>query len=106
MQFAGIQLGPQGLINPLLALHATLSREFAADDDGFEMLAIAIQAEVLAGEAGENELFDLFRMHHGQYLNFQPRFSNSRVNTETPMKQATTMLRLTAGETSETPKKP
>src|SRR5574343_88738 len=75
MQFPGGQLFLQGLVNTLLALHTILADEFAAHDDGLEMLAVTVEVEVVAGHAGEDEVLDVFGMHRIQALSFQPRFS-------------------------------
>ena len=106
MQFPGGQLFLQGLVNTLLALHTILADEFAAYDDGLEMLAVTVEFEVVAVHAGEDELLDVFGMHRIQALSFQPRFSRLSVPQDTTAKQATTTSRLVSGATSETPKKP
>lgn len=63
MQFAAGQLGMQGLMNALLPLNAVLPGKFGTDDQRNKMLAIAIEFQVFAGHAGENELLDLIGMH-------------------------------------------
>jgi len=90
----------------LLALHAILAGEFGADDNRLEVLAVAIEFEMFAGHAGADKLLDMFRVHLGQALSFQPRFSKPSVRMDTATKQATTTARLVSGATSETPKKP
>ena len=106
MQFPGGQLFLQGLVNTLLALHTILADELATHDDGLEMLAVAIQFEIIAGHAGQDELLDVFGIHLGQALSFQPRFNRLSVPQDTSAKQATTTIKLLSGATSETPKKP
>ena len=106
MQLARIELFLQCLINALLPLHAILAGEFGTDDQSLEMLSIAIQRQVIAGHASENELLDLIRVHMAQALNFQPRRSKFSVNNDTAARQATTTSKLFSGGTSETPKKP
>src|SRR5574343_172241 len=73
VQFPSRQFFLQGLIHALLALHTILADEFAAHNDSLEMLAVAIQFEIITGHAGQNELLDEFRVHRGQALSFQPR---------------------------------
>ena len=106
MQLPGRQFFLQGLIHALLALHTILAHELATDDDSLEMLAVAIQFEIIAGHAGQDELLDMFGIHRGQALSFQPRFNRLSVPQDTSAKQATTTIRLYSGATSETPKKP
>src|SRR5574343_290965 len=106
MQLPGVEFILQNLVYMLLALHAVLADELAAHDDGLEMMAIAVERQVFAGHAGEDELLDLVRVHHVQPLSFQPRFSRLSVSTDTAAKQAKTTARLVCGATSETPKKP
>ena len=106
MQLPGRQFFLQGLIHALLALHTILAHELATDDDGLEMLAVTIQFEIIAGHAGQDELLDMFGIHRGQALSFQPRFNRLSVPQDTSAKQATTTIRLYSGATSETPKKP
>ena len=106
MQFAGGELVLQCLIDALLALDAALAFEFGADDDGVEMLAVAVKFEELAGHAGKDELLDMVGMHGFQALSFQPDFNRCRVTRDTTAKQAATTSRLVCGGTSETPKKP
>ena len=106
MQLPGGELFLEYPIDVLLALYAVLAGEFGADHEGLKMLAVAIESEVLASHAGQDELFDLFGVHRVQALSFQPRFSRFSVSRDTAAKQATTTIRLTSGATSETPKKP
>lgn len=106
MQLAGRQLFLESLIHPLLPLHTVFPDELAAHNDRLKMLAIAIEFEKITGHAGQDQLFDMFRMHRIQALSFQPRFSRLSVPQDTTAKQATTTIRLTSGATSETPKKP
>lgn len=63
MQFAAGQLGMQGLMNALLPLNAILAGKFGADDQRDKMLSIAIEFQVFAGHASENELLDLIGVH-------------------------------------------
>lgn len=50
----------QGSVDPLVAAHARQAFEFSADDGGKEMLAVAFQLQVLAGQAGSDECADFF----------------------------------------------
>lgn len=106
MQLAGGQFFLQGFIHALLTLHTVLPDEFATHDDSLEMLAVAIEFEKIAGHTGQDQLLDMFGVHLGQALSFQPRFSRLSVPQDTTAKQATTTSRLVSGATSETPKKP
>ena len=63
MQLASRKLFFESLINPLLALDAILANKFATHDDGLKMLAVAVQFEIVAGHAGQDELFDMFGVH-------------------------------------------
>jgi hypothetical protein len=47
-----------------MLLHHVLAAEFAADNNGFEMLAIAADLYIFAGQCGLNPAFDIFRGHH------------------------------------------
>jgi len=106
VQLAARKLCLERLINTLLALHAVQAGELGADDQRLEVLAVAVEFELLAGHAGTDKLLNMFRIHFGQALNFQPRFSKLSVSKDTAAKQATTTARLNSGATSETPKKP
>ena len=106
MQFAAGQLVLYRSINMLLSLDPVQADKLGADDNGRKMLAVAIKGEMFAGHAGEDECFDLIRMHSIQALNFQPRLSRFRVSRDTAAKQPKTTPRLISGATSETPKKP
>ncbi len=106
MQLTRIESLLQYFVHMLLALHAVLAGKLIAHHGRLEMLTIAIELEVLADHAGEDELLDLFGVHHVQPLSFQPRFSRRRVSMDTAAKQVTTTARLVSGATSETPKKP
>ncbi len=72
MQFATIEMRLEQTIDVLLTLDTIFSYELGADQQRLEMLAIAIEFQVLAGHASENELFDLIGVHEIQVLNFQP----------------------------------
>ena len=106
MQFPGCELFLEGLVHALLALDAGLSGKLGADDQRFKMLPIAIQGEMFAVHACENELFDLIGVHWCQALSFQPRFNRFSVSKDTAKKQEKTTAKLVSGATSETPKKP
>jgi len=63
MQLPGSELFLEGLIDALLPLDATHPGKFRTNDESLEMLAVAIQGEMLTGHAGENEFFDLIGVH-------------------------------------------
>ena len=107
MKFAGIEFCLENFVHMLLTLHAIFADEFGADNEGGEMLAVAVEFEMVAVHPGEDELLDLFGMHHGvQPLSFQPRLRSCSVSPVTAAKQAKTAPKLSSGDTSETPKKP
>ncbi len=55
----------EGLVHALLALYPVLADEFGADDEGGEMLAVAVEFEMVANHSGLDELLDLVGVHHG-----------------------------------------
>jgi hypothetical protein len=61
VQFAGIEARLEDGVDALLALDAIQPGEFAADDHGGKMVAVAFDGEVLAGQAGGDPGFDLFQ---------------------------------------------
>ena len=63
MQLPGSELFLESLIDPLLTLNTVLADEFSTDNQRFEMLPIPVKGKMVAGHAGENEFFDLIRMH-------------------------------------------
>ncbi len=63
MQFAAIEMRLEQAIDVLLTLDAIFAGKFGADQQRLKMLAIAIEFEMLAGHTGEDELFDLIRVH-------------------------------------------
>jgi len=105
MQLPGSELFLESLIDALLPLDTIFAAELGTDDQRLEMLSIAVQGEMFAGHAGEDEFFNLVGVHC-QALSFQPRWSRRSVSSEMAVKQATTTSRLVSGATSETPKKP
>ena len=63
MQFASGKLGLQRLIDTLLTLHPIFAGKLSADHNRLKMLAVAIEFEIVASEAGVNKFFDLVGMH-------------------------------------------
>ena len=63
MQFAAGQLVLYCPINMLLSLDPVQADKLGADNNGHEVLAVAIKGEMFASHTGENEFLDLIRMH-------------------------------------------
>ena len=90
-------------VDQLMALHAALAGKGAGNNDGLEMLAIADDLEVLAGEACLDSRFHAFRSYH---LSLYPDLSSSTQSNDTKKKLAATTARLVQGDRSDAPKKP
>src|SRR5688572_14266760 len=93
-------------VHQLMALHAILARERAGDDERLEMLAVADDFEVLAGNTCRDSLLDAVRGHHIQVLSLYPVFRSARVSNDISARLTLTTARLAPGGKSETPKKP
>jgi hypothetical protein len=107
VQFAGGEFFLQRLVNMLLALHAALAGKFVADSQPPQNVVRHHRGQVVAGHAGENEFFDLYRgASWFRLLISSPASAGFSVSTDTAAKQAKTTPRLISGATSETPKKP
>jgi hypothetical protein len=50
VQFAAVEMPAQHLVHPLLALHTRLADELGTDDQRLEMVAIAGDLQVFAGQ--------------------------------------------------------
>src|SRR5688500_14893005 len=93
-------------IDQLVALDAAFAGELRRDDHGLEVLAVADDFDVLAGESALDAALHAFGSDHVQVLNLYPDLSSKRHADATATKAIATSARLTPGVTSEAPKKP
>eukprot|EP01022_Parablepharisma_sp_SALTPOND_P017907 TRINITY_DN290_c1_g1_i2.p1 TRINITY_DN290_c1_g1~~TRINITY_DN290_c1_g1_i2.p1 ORF type:complete len:1623 (-),score=570.02 TRINITY_DN290_c1_g1_i2:20056-24924(-) len=112
----------QRRVDQLVTLDQALAGEGLGDDDGGEVLAIALHFEMLAIEAGGDIAFDEFRCgQHGEALHgngdgrlaqwdparsLQPLLSMRTARVDSATKNTVTIPRLVMGAMSDWPKKP
>ena len=109
MNFFAHAIAERG-IDQLVALDAAFTGELRGDDHGLEVLAVADHLQVLARKAAFDAAFYAVRGNQWRFsfyvLSLYPDLSSKRQAVATATKLALTSARLTAGATSEAPKKP
>jgi hypothetical protein len=60
----------QYLIHPLLALNTAFADKLGADNHCLEVMAIAFDLQVFAGQTRGDKFLDLLRVHHGSVPQF------------------------------------
>jgi hypothetical protein len=82
-KLAAVEMLLQDLVDQLLALHAAPADKALADDQRLEVVAIAADLQVFAGQAVGDQLVDSFRVHHGSGPQFVAASSSSSVAADT-----------------------
>src|SRR5689334_23300290 len=94
----------EGRVDQLVALDAALAVESGGDDQRLEMLAVANDLDALGGELRFDSGLDAFGRNH-QWRSLYPVASIHSAPAETSAKLTASTPRLSAGGTSDTPKK-